>query len=131
MRDRLNLFAICGTFLPIALPHGVKLTALGLDEGSSSSRLWLGLPLLVAGVLGLECVRWSVGVVRAEVRETANPQSGPRLLRIVTTLHVLVVCLLQLASILSFCLLLDGHVHLRACCWLYVVYAAGVLLVVA
>src|SRR5262245_23395134 len=136
MFDRLNLLVVCGMPLAVALPHGVKLPALGLEEGASSARLWSGLPLLLAGILGLECVRHSCVVLSAEAQQPAegkerDPRKVRELLRIILGLHILTVLCLQFISVFRFIFLLDGHVHLRACCWLYLVYAAGALLVLA
>jgi hypothetical protein len=117
----------------------MKLTALGLEEGVGSDRLWLGLPLLTAGVVGLTCFRRAGDLAVAEARQPArgparglsDADAGRRLARPVLLLQVLAVVGLQLIVFLEFALMLDGHVHLRACCWLYLVYAAGAVLVLA
>lgn len=74
MSNRSELFAVCGAFLCFALPHGVKRTALGIEEASDSFRLWCGLPLLVLGIAGLECMRVTAKHLLAETR----PRKGSR-----------------------------------------------------
>jgi hypothetical protein len=76
--ERSTVLMGCGAYLAFALPNGVKMTALGLEEGSGSARLWLGLPLLAAGLVGLECFR-RVGdlVVSDAQRACHTPGAGP------------------------------------------------------
>jgi hypothetical protein len=38
---------------------------------------------------------------------------------------------LQVITVFQFIFLLDGHVHLRGCVWVYLAYAAGGVLVLA
>jgi hypothetical protein len=124
--------AVCGVPLGFALPCGVKLTALGLDEGAGSERLWIGLPLLAAGVVGVECLRRCVGLVAAEpVRLGIRRDKARLVLRDVRALQVAALVLLPVAAVLQFALLLDGHVHLRACGWLFVLYGIGAVAVCA
>jgi hypothetical protein len=128
--DRSYLLTFGGAVGLLALPDGVKMTALGLEEGAGSSRLWLGLPLLVAGVVGLECFRRAAELLRAEVRPP-DPEAGRGLLRVSFLLQVVAVACLQLMVLLKFALLLDGHVHLRATCWLYLAYVVGAVPILA
>src|SRR5262245_51144551 len=130
MASRTDLLVAAGTLLAIALPHGVKMTALGLDEGAGSSRLWLGLPLLALGVLGLECLPRSVAVLREEAQDPTATRSGKpldpekvrQMLRIIAVLPVVLVLLLQFITVFRFIFLLDLHVHLHAACYFYLVY---------
>jgi hypothetical protein len=122
---RTELFALGGAFLCFALPRGVKLTALGLEEGIDSFRLWCGLPLLALGLVGLECLRVAARQFLAE-----SPSLAQRLRGTTTALQVAAVFFLQAVVILQFLLLLDGHVHFWACCWLYLVYATGAVALV-
>jgi hypothetical protein len=46
-------------------------------------------------------------------------------LRDVRALQAAALVLLPVAAALQFVLLLDGHVHLRACGWLFLVYGIG------
>jgi hypothetical protein len=130
MGARSDWLAMCGMPLGVALPWGVKLTALGLDEGPGSARLWVRLPLLAAGALGLECVRRCVGLVRTEPGRLAiDPRTARQALRAVRVLETTLLILLPVATVLQFALLLDGHVRLRACGWQFLVHAAGAALV--
>jgi hypothetical protein len=138
MGERTILLLLFGTPLIVALPHGVKLTALGLEAEGDSFRLWFGLALLLGGTIGLECVSRCVALLSAEARAAGvparsegNPRAAERSLRAARVLHVLLVVSLQLITLLLFVLLLDGHVRLRACLWLYLAYVAGVVLVLA
>jgi hypothetical protein len=97
-----------------AIPDGVKMTALGLREGVSSERFWVGPPLLVLGIIGLEFVhRW------------VDPQI-PKIFRV---LEAVVLVLLFVLTVLNFAVLLDGHQHLRACVWLLMIFVAGATIV--
>jgi hypothetical protein len=130
MGGRSDLLIICGMFLVAVLPRGVKMTALGLDQGADSSRLWLGLPQLAAGILGLECVRWCVTAVRAEPgRLCITPGEARQVLAVVRVFYRSILFGLPVVTLLQFTLLLDGHVHLRGCGWLLLAYAAGAALV--
>ncbi len=127
MSDGRGWLAACGVPLVVALPDGVKMTALGVESGTHSPRLWLGLALLAAGMVGLECMRRAGEVLSAEAR----PEAARRWLRAFLVLHAAAVVLLQAVTLLKFALLLDGHTRLRACEYLYLAYAAGALLVLA
>ncbi len=123
MGVRTDWLAIGGLPLAVALPDGVKLTALGLDEGAGSDRLWFGLPLLAAGVVGVECLRRCVDLLGAD------PRCVGIVLREVRALQVAALVLLAGITVLQFAILLDGHVHLRACGWALLAYAAGAAIV--
>jgi hypothetical protein len=130
MRKRLHWLAIIGTPLAFALPLGVKWTALGLSDGSGSVRLWLGLLLLTVGIFGVECLRRCVGLASAEPGRPGIGAGDPRkLLEAARVLEAVALVLLPVATALQFALLLDGHVHLRACGWLLLAYSAGAVLV--
>ncbi|HYH64616.1 MAG TPA: hypothetical protein VD866_07980 [Urbifossiella sp.] len=118
--------AIGGTPLVVALPYGVKLTALGLDEGAASARLWVGLPLLAAGVVGVECLGRCVGVATAGSGRRGDPpdEAGPSRWP-VRALQAALLVLLPVVTVLQFALLLDGHVRLRACGWVFLGWACG------
>jgi hypothetical protein len=130
MGARSAWMAICGMPLGFALPWGVKLTALGLDEGAGSARLWVGLPMLAAGALGLQSVRRCVALFRTEPGPLGfGPGTLREALPAVRVLETTLLLLLPVATILQFALLLDGHVHLRACGWQFLVYVVGAALV--
>jgi hypothetical protein len=129
MVDRVTLLTVFGTPLVVALPHGVKMTALGLEPDDSSFRLWLGLALLVVGTVGIVCVHRAAGFLSADAGKTPAHPRGRGDARAAGALSALIVVLLQLVTLLKFALLLDGHVRLRACAWVYLAYAAGALLV--
>jgi hypothetical protein len=123
---RTDWLAIGGVPLGFALPRGVKLTALGLDEGAGSGRLWLGLPLLTAGIVGVECLRRCVDLLGEDPgRVGVRPGKAGPVLRDVRALQVAALVLLAAATVLQFALLLDGRVRLWACGWLLLAYAAG------
>lgn len=129
MGSRSDWLAIVGMPLGFALPCGVKMTALGLGEGTNSARLWAGLPLLMAGALGVECISWCVAAVRtAPGRLGIGPGEARQLLGTTRALATVTLVLLPVATVLQLALLLDGHVHLRACGWLLLVYAGGAAL---
>ena len=126
MVSRSDWVTIGGVPLGFALPLGVKLTALGLGEGAGSARLWLGLPLLAAGVVGVECLRLCVDLLGADPQRVGvRPDKAGPVLRDVRALQAAALVLLPVATALQFALLLDGHVHVRACGWLLLAYAAG------
>lgn len=139
MASRTDLLVAAGTLLAIALPHGVKMAALGLDEGSGSSRLWLGLPLLALGILGLECLPRCVAVLRADAQDPTATRSGKPLapekvremLSVLAVLPVVLVLLLQFIGVFQFVLLLDMHVHLYAACYFYLLYLVGAVVILA
>jgi hypothetical protein len=126
MRNWSSLLAIGGSPLALALPVGVHAIAGGLENGSTTA-LAIGLPLLAAGILGLECFARAGTLLRAEsgkspaaadsrpVGQSAGPGFGDDLVAAV---------LLQIVTIQLYSIMLDGHVRLRACGWMYLVYAA-------
>jgi hypothetical protein len=137
--DQVHLLTACGLPFLVTLPFGVHATALGLEYGDDWSRIWLGLSLVVVGIFALECFWRSVAVVKAEAGRTPRRghHSGPRRSRVrrlsrdLFIAHVGAVLCMQLLTVNMFFLMLDGHVHLRACCWLYLVYATGAGFVLA
>lgn len=130
MGTRSDWLAILGMPLGFALPCGVKMTALGLDEGTGSSRLWAGLPLIAAGVLGVECIRWCVAAIQTVPDQWASgPGEARQVVGATRALEAAALVLLLVATVLQFALLLDGHVRLRGCGWLLVAYAVGAGLV--
>jgi hypothetical protein len=143
MPSRLAVLAVCVFPAALALPYGVYWTAMGIEDTidpdiSDSSRLRLGLPLLIFGLLVGELF-W-----RAIVRLRTDPQELDRLakgdererkgleevLRIVPGLLTASLILIQFIALMQFFFVLDMHVRFRACAGIYAVYAAGVMLLV-
>lgn len=136
MESRLNFLVACGLPIVFALPHGVKMTALGLGEGIRSSRLWIGLPLLMVGIVALEwCFSRGIALMQSETQQIANSgesanassSTDPELFGICLLLYLVSVGLVQFLSVFQFILLLDMHVHLYAACYLYLVYLLGLV----
>jgi hypothetical protein len=124
MRGCSDWLAVGALPLALALPLGVHVTASALESGRAH-RLAVGLPLLAAGVLGLECGGRAADLLRAECgrppagRAEWRPGAGP-----VVGPDLVMALLLQVITVLMYGAMLDGHVHLRACAWVYLVYAA-------
>jgi hypothetical protein len=123
-----------------ALPFAVGETALELERGNNRvSRLSVSLPLLVVGILGVETFEWFLESVRAnegrvpgEARsEERDPALARRRSPPLAAIRVFVLLFLQFEAVVWFFFMLDGHVHFRVACWVYLAYAAGVLLVLA
>jgi hypothetical protein len=130
MGRRSDWLVLGGMLLTLALPRGVKWTALGLDAGDDPFRLWAGLPLLAAGVVGLECVHRCVALLRSDPgRLGIGPQEARLVGGFGRTCEGLLLVGLPVVTALEFVLLLDGHVHLRACGWLFLAYAVGAAVV--
>lgn len=118
-----------------ALPmtHGVWVTAIGLGE-NDSSRYGLGIVLIVVGLTSLECLSlFSISVFRAEFQKVieADLTQARKMGRRLFLLNAAPVFILQLTTINMFFLTLDGHVHFRAACWLFLAYGVGTLFVLA
>jgi hypothetical protein len=133
MQRRFDLLPLCTAFLVFTLPYGVTRTALRLEYSDFGVRLWIGLSLIVVGIVGVECVFRSVAVVIVEVQKNnpENPKAHRELTRLFQGIQLLIVCFLQFLSVGMFFFMLDGHVHFRGACWLYLVYAVGAILLLA
>jgi hypothetical protein len=139
-QDRWLLFGTFSYLLAmLALPFGVHMTALGLEEEVNGTRFAIGLPLIGLGILAVECFRRSVAALRIDAEQKAaaatsegrDPEGAGRFLHDLPFLRVVAAAWLQLLTVNMFFCMLDGHVRLRACCWLYLVYADGAVLVLA
>ncbi|HKB05390.1 MAG TPA: hypothetical protein VKD90_24410 [Gemmataceae bacterium] len=133
MRNWSSLLAIGVLPLVLALPVGVHATAGALENGSTTA-LAIGLPLLAAGILGLECIAWADTLLRAEFEKSRPPTDGrPAENRAAPEVggDLVAAVLLLIITILLYFLMLDGHVHVRACGWLYLLYAAWAAPVIA
>jgi hypothetical protein len=121
MRNWSSWLTVVCFFLVLALPVGVHVTASALED-RSGDRLAVGLVLLVSGIVGLESVSWLLpaGSVRSDSQ--TRPLFGPDLL---------IAAFLQAITVLMYGVVLDGHVRLRACGWVYLAYAAWALAVTA
>lgn len=139
MDERASLLTLAGSVLAFALPFGVYLTAMGLEDGDAPSRLWVGLLLLALGIVGVECLRLAHLDLRAEADQARSRKTGlpldteavRRLHGAIFNLYAATVVLLQVVAVMQFLLMLDGHVRLRACLWVYLAYLDGVILILA
>jgi hypothetical protein len=120
------------------LPVAVVTTALGLESEIDARRLTFGLPLLAVGIIALEGLHRLRDLVAAEAQratrardaEARKADSLRRFARDLPAMQAAVVVLVQLLSVAQFVFILDGHIRLRACVWVYLAYligAAGVL----
>ena len=120
------LLPVCGLLGMLGLPVGVFLTALFLEEERFLLWAGLGVGLLVGAIVFLELApQTRTNTVGGESRETNQPKVSGHWPTAIEAL------LLQGLTILLFAGLLDGGVHLRACCFAYLGYSAGALLVLA
>ncbi|HJZ54940.1 MAG TPA: hypothetical protein VKE74_08265, partial [Gemmataceae bacterium] len=121
----LIVLAFCAFPTVLALPNGVYWTAMGIEDsiedGIPAHRLWLGLPLLLVGILVPELF-W-----RALVRLCADPEYLDRvaggdererkglegLLQVAPTMLTIALVLLQFITLMQFLLMLDMHVRFR------------------
>jgi hypothetical protein len=104
----LTAWTCCSGVTMVALPVAVGETALGLQRGNNSaSRLWVSLPLLVVGILGVETFEWFLESVRAnegraprEARsEERDPALARRRSRELAAIRVFVLLFLQLEGV--------------------------------
>jgi hypothetical protein len=118
-------------FFALVLPTGVHETLLGLEpEHVDLNRVLLGLLLMTVGIAGLEAFRHFPALIAVE--EEGRPSDElQRLSRALSVMQAVVVVLAQLLSVTQFLLLLDGHVRVRACVWVYLAYLFGAALVLA
>jgi hypothetical protein len=125
------LLAVCLIPLAVAVPLGVHAAAISLDGWPPPGRFWLGLCMQSAGVVFWEIMfrawRWAFRHARkwavAKGRTPRNPDVVP--------LAAVAVFFLQAATVLLFALLMDGGVRLRACGYVYPLYAVPALLILA
>ena len=119
MRIARVLLTACAVLSALALPVGVVVTALLLEENRHLPWAAIGLTLLAAAMVVLE-------LAHAAGRKSQGPAGSGVLYFFLTAIDVIFI---QLIILLLFSVILDGGVHLRACCFAYLGYVAGVLLV--
>lgn len=115
------LLAVVCVPLSIALPVGVKITALNLEWGANARWFWLGLGMQAAGILF-----WEI-FIRLHDRHCRTDHSPPPA-SLVWLIRADVLAL-QLITVLLFALLMDGGVRFRASLYVYLLYAIPALLV--
>lgn len=128
-----SLVFLLGAAGVFALPHGVYLTAMGIEDGGSS-RLWTGLVLFVVGTFGMECLRRIEPILIAETRREKpdlTAEAERKLRQAIRALRLAGYGCLQFLTVSQFFLMLDGHVHFRGCLCVYLVYVNSSLLVIA
>jgi hypothetical protein len=125
------LIGLCLLPLVFALPIGVNVTAFSLERDSLSGNFWIGIGLQLAGIVFWEVViRAWVPFCRVGTKWAAPNDGQPGFFETVVLLK-LWLFELQMMTVMVLGLLLDGGVHLRACCYVYSLYAILALGIVA
>jgi hypothetical protein len=129
----LSLVALAvGYPMVVALPFGVKLTAMTLSRNPSTLWLWVGIGMMVSGVLFWEVFcRLSAGTFGVLSQVNLPPGSyrlGPWALEIFL-FQTMPPLLMQFGSVLLFGFLMEaGRLHFKAAGFAWLLYAAPALL---
>jgi hypothetical protein len=126
-------FLLALPILPLvfAVPVGILITAMSFDREEGSLWVWLGLGLQIVGVFFWECkfgieerfcrygAKWSIDPERRGGSSFSFPPEAVE------------IFVLQFTTVLLFGFLLDGGVRFRACLYVYPIYGATTLLLLA
>jgi len=131
---RACLFFVCALPLVIALPVGVQLIALNLRQDPTSPWLLAGIGSMFAGFLFCEFYRRMVagtfGVLSEVAVSLGAHGRGPAAIEMFMAEAVMVFGQ-RVMAILMFAILMDGGAHFRACCFAYLGYEVGAILLLA
>jgi hypothetical protein len=125
------LLALCLLPFMVAVPVGVHITARAFETAPPSMWCWIGAGLQVLGILFWEGFL-SMGEVlwRVEAKWSGGERPSPS--RVETNLMRGFYTIGQpLGTVLVFLPLMDGGVHFRAGCYVYLLYAVAALPVLA
>jgi hypothetical protein len=113
-----------GLIAALGLPVGVLLTALLLEEDRHLAWSGIGLGSLAGAMVTVELARRSSANTTEGKHQEIDPSGVSQFSA--TAFEALP---LQVITVLLFALRLDGGVHVPACCFVYLGYAGGAVLV--